>query len=472
MRYQPPFPPADTKAEIKRHVLQASPRKATLWQSASNAWVRLTGPAAERFSQSTADQERLRRSRLLCAMFTLIPFAVVANVPIALTRPVYWITLSTLSLVSLLAVFANRRGRVTTSGLLFIFSIDFTLTVLMATQPHGIRTGNIPDFDIFVFTILIAGTVLPRRILPFLAISNCIIILALFTLLPHDPLLTQEIIVNQKGLGYAELSDAFLLQIGGATIAYLSSWSIAHAQTRANLAEELAEARALLNKQNQRELEQKERLEHGISILKETQARVANGDYSARARLQDNELAPLALSFNLLIERLSRIPRLEKDSQRMEIALQQFIEMLTTRESGETSKPFQPTGTIADRLSPMIERAVRQNHMIAQTTISMEKVFMSLQQQSGELSRLDGILLQTRTIVQMRAYETPSPSTTQEKTTGPLQPTQRPRPVTDRLNTTLAPVIDEAIKRSTRANELGKQSLQEIKQLGQVFRNA
>jgi hypothetical protein len=191
----------------------------------------------------------------------------------------------------------------------------------MATLPTGIGNSNIPDFDLFIIPTLIGGVVLPRRFVPWLAALHICITIALFTLLPHDPLLTQEITLNQKGFAYAELSDAFLIQIVGATIAWLGAWSVDRALLRASRAEEVAEARKRLNEQAQLIVAQKHRLDYGMSMLKEARARFANGDYTARVKLQDNELTPLALSFNLLAERLYRITQIAQEYTRLEQAL-------------------------------------------------------------------------------------------------------------------------------------------------------
>lgn len=446
-----PVPPSGRLSTAPESDLPSTP---SFWQRIGSAWVRLTGPKAQLFSTSATDQERLRRSRLLCALFTLTPFSILFTIPIALTKPTYWFVLVLLTLLSIFSVFLNRRGQVTASGVLFIFSINLTLIVLLTTQPHGLRNGNIPDFDLFVASILIAGSILPRIYLPFLAVLNSAIIVAIFTYVPHDMLLTQEILVNQKGLGYAELSDAFLLQIAGATIAYLTSWSVNRALARANRAEELAETRARLNEQQQRELEQKQRLEYGINVLKEVQARVANGDYSARARLQDNELVPLAYSFNLMTERLSRGLRSEQKYQQMELALQQLLEMRTAIAHGTPHGPLRATGTIVDHLYPLIDRFAFQAQLLSESNSSVERIATTLQQQKSELTRLDAILLQARTQVQQSR----------------LQPRQTSS--TLYLERSLTTTLDEAYERYNRINELSKQSLQETRQLGQWIKSA
>src|SRR5438552_3873304 len=275
-----------------------------IFQRLARFWLHLTGPNPDGFSASIEDQERKRRSRLLSTLFSLVLVVFIIAGPTAIPVPTYWIPIIAFILLSVLAISFNRRANVTMSGIFYIFAIDAALTILLATTPHGIRNSNIPDFDLFIIPTLIGGVILPRRLVPFLAGLHIIIIILLFAIIPHDPLLQQEIAVNQQGFAYSELSDAFLIQIVSATIAWLIAWSVDKALLRANRAEDLAAARKRLGEQAQLIVNQKERLDYGIAVLKDAQARVANGDYKARAKLQQNELSSLAISFNLMAERL------------------------------------------------------------------------------------------------------------------------------------------------------------------------
>jgi hypothetical protein len=291
----------------------------------------------------------------------------------------------------------------------YILAIDATLTILMATLPTGIRNSNIPDFDLFIIPTLIGGVVLPRRFVPLLAALHICITIALFTLLPYDPLLTQEITLNQKGFAYAELSDAFLIQIVGATIAWLGAWSVDRALLRASRAEEVAEARKRLNEQAQQIVAQKHRLDYGMSILKEAQARFANGDYTARVKLQDNELTPLALSFNLLAERLYRITQIAQEYTRLEQALQQLFEIQNTLFYGGPLKPYPATGTLVDHLYFSFQRYDQLRHSVDKGGSSVERVRRELTQQKLLLTQLDTILAQTHAVVRLLPNDTHRP---------------------------------------------------------------
>jgi hypothetical protein len=250
--------------------------------------------------------------------------------------------------------------------------------------PQGLRNSNIPDFDFFIVPVLIGGILLPRLYLPFLAVLHISIIVAIFSLMPHDPLLNREILVGLKGQSYSALSDAITLQVVATTIAWLSSRSVDRALLRASRAEELAATRERLNKQAQEILTQKERLDYGIMILKEAQAHFANGDYKARAKLYQNELAPLAASFNLMAERLSRVVHVEQEYKRLE----QAVENLLAAQTSFSQEILAPTGTFLDRIHPFFKQYHLLRHLAVRSSTTVEQVRIHLSQQKNQVSQL------------------------------------------------------------------------------------
>jgi hypothetical protein len=299
-----------------------------------------------------------------------------------------------------MAVILNRKRQVTMSGLFLIFSIDASLVVLMMTLPNGIRNSNIPDFDLYIIPILIGGVVLPRNLIPFLAILHIGVILALFTLLPHDPLLTKEIMVNQGGLAYSELCDAFLIQIVCAMIAWLAAWSVDGALLRANRAEELADAHRCLNEQTLQVVEQKRRLDYGIEVLREAQARFANGDYRARANLQDNELIPLAVSFNLMVERLNHVTQIAQEHVRLKKSLEQLLDIQHAIFYNHELKPFLPTKTIADHLYHSLTQYYRLREFVIRVGSNLEEIRSYLVGQKANFGQLEHVMQQIFAFVQ------------------------------------------------------------------------
>ncbi len=415
------------------------------WSRLVRAWLRFSGPARERFSSSLEDQERLRRSRVLSALFPLILVAILVIIPTAIPVPTYWISIATLFGLGLVAFVCNRAALINLSGLFLVFAIDATITVLMITLPTGIRNSNIPDFDLLLLATLVGGIVLPRRVLLFLALFHMLLIIALFTFLPHDPLLTREIQVNQGGFAYSELSDALLLQMIGTALAWLNARSVDFALARASKAEDLAEAQRVLNEQARLQVEQKERLEYGIEILKEAHARFANGDYRARAVLHDNELASLAASFNLLADRLNRIARTAQDQSSLEMAFQQLFAIQEEVVYGGPLRPLPPTGTLVDRVYPWLKQYYLFRQAYNRCGAVIEKARFALTRQKAALVELIAVLDQIRG--QMR-LDNSSPQ----------------------MHATTLDLLAQAQSLCRQIEEQGKTGLQEAKQLDQMLK--
>jgi hypothetical protein len=71
--------------------------------------------------------------------------------------------------------------------------------------------------------------------------------------------------------------------------------------------EKLARASRYIEEQSSKIAQHNAELEYGIGHLKDVQARIANGNLRVRATLTSGELLPLAASFNLMADRLTRL---------------------------------------------------------------------------------------------------------------------------------------------------------------------
>lgn len=375
--------------------------RSNLCQRMARAWLRFSGPGKSHFNSALKDQERLRRSRILSTLFPLILVASLLFTPAALPAPTYWLPLITLFAIEFLAFVLNRAAYINLSGLFVIVGIDSALIILMVTLPTGIRNSNIPDFDLFLISTLIGGIVLPRRLIPFLALFHIALIVTLFAFFPRDTLLLEEIRVHQKGLAYSEISNAWLLQIVGALIAWLNAWSVDKALLRASKAEDLEQAQHNLQEQIRHQIEREERLEYGIALLKEAHARFSNGDYRARAHLQDNELATLAFSFNLMAERLNRVAQAAQEYLRLEQAFQQLCVIQNAVIYQGVLQPLPPTGTLIDRIYPWLKQYHQLRQVYARFSALLEKIRLTLARQRTLLMQLTSALDQTHASIRL-----------------------------------------------------------------------
>jgi hypothetical protein len=110
----------------------------------------------------------------------------------------------------------------------------------------------------------------------------------------------------------------------------------------ARLTRQQAEALEDLQVANQRIEEQSRimaihnaELEHGIEHLKDVQANLANGNVRARARLTSGALLPLAVSLNLMAERLIRLWQTSVHAQHLVTALGDLCNALDNHWKGE-----------------------------------------------------------------------------------------------------------------------------------------
>jgi hypothetical protein len=372
-----------------------------LWK----AWLWLTGPRPERFDKDLAGQERLRRSRLISALLILVAVVIALLIPSTFTIPALWQPILIQAGLAVLAALLNRYGQVTLSGLTIIILADISVTQNIVRQPYGLTNTTVADLYLLVIPILIAGMVLPNIYIPLTGALQVLISIAIFKYLPHDTLLTQEIQKVDGNMQYTSVLGPILLHVCASGIVWLYAWSVDRAILRASRAEELAQARAHIDAQARQIAEQKQRLEDGIQALQEVQARVANGEYSARVSLQENELLPLGVSFNLMAERLGRVARIEQEYQRLESAIQQLLGACNDLAHGATPATMRATGTLVDRLSPFFLRLQRLGMLLSQGSALAEDLRAVLQRQNEHFSWAETRLIGSLSLAKDLAIE-------------------------------------------------------------------
>lgn len=380
----------------------------SLWK----AWLWLTGPHPERFGTSIAGQERLRRSRLICVLLLVLAVAICLLIPGAVAVPLLWQAVLVDATFGLAAALLNRWGQVTLSGLVLIALIDISTINFIITQAHsnpadpGLSNTGVAVFYLLILPVLNAGMVLPNRLIPVIGVLQVLLTVVVFAQLPHSRLLQAEIQASNAGQSYNAILGPLLLQVCGAAIVWLYSWSVDHAILRASRAEELAEAQARLNEQARQIAGQKQRLEEAIRVVQAVQSRVANGDYSARVSLQENELLPLAVSFNILAERLGRIKHIEQEYHRLESALQHLLEVCASLAQSAAPVAMRATGTLADRIYPFLIRLQHMGSRLAQASTMASDLHDVLQRQHDYLSGVESRLIGSLTLAKDLAVET------------------------------------------------------------------
>ena len=403
-----------------------------LWK----AWLWLTGPRSNRFGKTIAAQERLRRSRLVSTLLILLAVVMLLLTPSAFRVSGLWQAIVMMGAMGVLAALLNRVGHVTLSGLVVIAVADASITFNIVRQQYGLTNTTVADLYLLAIAIMIAGMVLPNIYIPLVGAAQIAISLIIFYGLPPDTLLLQEIKKVDGNMSYTSVLGPILLQVCSVGIVWLYAGSVDRAILRASRAEELAEAQARINEQAQVIAGQKQRLEEGIQAIQETQSRIVRGDYSARVSLQGNELLPLAVSFNMMAERLSHVQQIEAEHRQMEGALQQVLDACKAISRGMAPAPWRQTGSVLDRIFPFLQH------------------LYDLMTEMLHVSRLADDL---RTVLQ-RQYD--SLTQMEEQLTSGLN---MARNIKERTSLTLAPPVGERVSGSLGTDAL-KSRVMEVQQ--------
>ena len=288
-------------------------------------WLHLTTPRAVP-SHDPRLRERLRRARLLSTLLFAVTIVVLALIPKGFFPIVDPGTLGGIAIVlplNILVSFLNRTGYITAAGTTFVITIATAIAWSLIATPNGLGMQDLPTFDLFVAPVVIAGVLLPRQTSIFIWLG-C----ASFTVLDlsyeqHQPNLSAYIAqVSVYGVAIIPIILSGVL----AVVSWLAAGSVQRAIAEADRTVELERANQLITSQ-------KQRLEHAISVIQGVHARVANGDVSARAPVAIGEFAPLAVSLNLMLERLARssaaeslLGGMEQQVQRLTAAAAQMVQ--------------------------------------------------------------------------------------------------------------------------------------------------
>ncbi|MGZ3678515.1 MAG: hypothetical protein ACXWQR_08085 [Ktedonobacterales bacterium] len=143
-----------------------------------------------------------------------------------------------------------------------------------------------------------------------------------------------------------ERQDAYLLivytlglQLLAGLIAWLVSQFIFESALEAQRAQELQFAQARLEALAAQVGEQQRQFDAGVNVMQFTIARVISGEYSARVEQVEGELASLADSLNVLLQRLEVATHAEQLGTRVDAAALPLLENLSRLNEGITPSP-------------------------------------------------------------------------------------------------------------------------------------
>jgi hypothetical protein len=197
----------------------------------------------------------------------------------------------------------------------------------------------VPVFDLLIYAVLIAVSLLPPAVVLLVAMGNVALILGAVYLRPHTP---EFDALLQSGHIDGILVQPIILQVVVALVTYLWVRSAVQAIRRADRAEE----KALLEA---REWERTRELDEGVRQLLDMHVRLADGDFHAQVPvLRSAPLWQVGRSLNTLIAQMVRLGQADVALQREQEQAQRLVAAIDAWSHGQAPQWPAPSGLVLD----------------------------------------------------------------------------------------------------------------------------
>ncbi len=422
VRLQPPGASADLEDEdeIDEEELAKEPGQHPLGSAISGEQKRIsrdTGSMRVRASTilkrallNFAEQDR-HRSRLVTILLTVQAAILVALLPGE------WFGQSpagsVLMLLGGLVLFGlvwlcNRLGRVWEACyLLVIGGGAFVVALLLFSASHRLSLETLQLSLLFLPVILSSGLLFTPETAWYFSIISASFTGSVSLIFPPSSSLAQVfaaqghyltvifLIVAQLGVGMVGWLFGRQMQESVHVVTYLAGLEMSNKRLRQRLSQTAQKKRSL---------------EEGIAIIQQTHARVAAGDYGARAHVE-GDLLPLAVSLNLMLERVDHFLQSVNERERMESAAAGLAALAGHVGQGTVGALPAPTGTALDGVSlamkqmqadvnQRLARVQQSTAMLVSTVSRCQDMLMPMADALVEhLRKVDALVLATDNIM-------------------------------------------------------------------------
>ncbi|HKV86184.1 MAG TPA: hypothetical protein VJN88_16645 [Ktedonobacterales bacterium] len=314
------------------------------------------------------EHERQRRQRLVRILALGVMIPVVLLIPSSLFPkfiPGSLIALTIVFIGTAAAFLLNRLHFVTTAGYSLIAGIGLALAWQVVSKvllQHGVDALDLRYYDLMVLPILLSSVLVGRRG-PFI-VAGCASAYTIVSLLilKRTPELQQYWNAqyhDSLGSRYDVVALAVLFQWIAAVVGWLGADSVRRALQQAARADEVVEANAQILAQAREMAAQRQRLQDGIVQIQQVHAAIARGHLDARVRIEQGEILPIAMSLNLLLDRLTRLAREQSQRATIEEAAHELALAMRQARMGQVYSSPNYTGTVFDEV--LIEFAAMRN---------------------------------------------------------------------------------------------------------------
>jgi hypothetical protein len=356
---------ADGKEETEELLGDEEPLQTPLKSQISGEQTKLSGDTSalrvgvssllRRALLNFAEQER-QRARLVTILLVAQAAILLAVLPGYVfghfQLPGVLVTLGGLALFGIVWLL-NWMGRAAEASFLLVLgggALVVLDVLLSAAQLVSLETLHI---SLLFLLVILSGGILfsPETALILSMLSALFTVLVVLLFHPSDALTRM---FNAQGT-YLSLVYLVLVQVGVGVVAWLFGRQMQESVHLITYVSGLQMSNKRLHKRLRETDEQKRHLEAGIAMIQQTHARVAAGDYSARAHVE-GDLLPLSVSLNLMLERVESFVHSEHERERMETAVAGLAELAgRVGEESQGRLPV-PTGTALDGLSIAIKQ--------------------------------------------------------------------------------------------------------------------
>lgn len=323
-------------AYVRRHGLMA-------W------WLDLTAPPLPNRVLPISERERLRKAELTSYSILAIFCFLIALVSNSLASPSTGEAVGLMAVGLLIAGVLNRLGKTRSAAYLIPSLMMLVIALAIVGNRAGLDLILVRAYDLFVLPIFLTSLIGDRKAPWIFALVAIAFIVGDFSV-QHHALTTGHGAIGFDTIQYeinavswwGAINRSVALAIFAAFFGWLGARSVDNAIARADTAEELAALEHTV-------AQQRRQLETGVQQILETHVRVANGDFSARAPMnQDNLLWQIAASLNNLLGRLQKAGQAEHQYRRTEDEMRRLAAAIDDVQAGR--HPIWPAlaGTPAD----------------------------------------------------------------------------------------------------------------------------
>ncbi len=300
-----------------------------------------------------------RRQRLVHILTLGIMIPVVLLIPSSLFPKFILGSLVALTIVfvgTVAAFLLNRMHLVLAAGYALVAGVALALAWQVVSKvllQHGVDALDLRYYDLMVLPVLLSAVLIGRR--GPIVISGSVAAFSLVSLLvlPRTP--TLEAYWNATypyslGSAYDVVALAVLFQLVAGVIGWLGSDSIRRALVHALQVDQLAQANQQIQAQAQEIEAQRQHLQEGMAQIQQVHAAIGRGQWDARVRVQQGELLPMAMSLNLLLDRLTRLTREQVQRNQIEASAHTLATAMRRARSGMSFEVPDYTGTVLDEV--------------------------------------------------------------------------------------------------------------------------